>query len=120
MKGQYIWPSHTIGTFVELVKEICNANDHNKQLIFGLLDQVFFSRDISRLPHLQNRMLGLRIEASLRSYALDPAIDVEHAYNVTKLLYKNLKTGSSDRVPREHWVLMKWMMCITVYSIFED
>ena len=91
MKGQYIWPSHTIGTFVELVKEICNANDHNKQLIFGLLDQVFFSRDISRLPHLQNRMLGLRIEASLRSYALDPAIDVEHAYNVTKLLYKNLK-----------------------------
>ena len=44
MKGQYIWPSHIIGTFVELVKEICNAIDHNKQLIFGLLDQVFFSR----------------------------------------------------------------------------
>ena len=76
-------------TFVELVKEICNAIDHNKQLIFGLLDQVFFQR-IYHLPHLQNRMLVLRIEAST-FLCIDPAIDVEHAYNVTKLLYKNLK-----------------------------
>ena len=91
IEGQYIWPSHTIGTFVELIKEICSTNNHNKKLIYGLLDQIFFSRDISRLPHLQNRMLGLRIEASLRSHALDPAIDVEHAYKHSKILYSNLQ-----------------------------
>ena len=99
MEGQYIWPSHTIGTFVELVKEICGGSNNNKRLIFGLLDQVFSSRNISRLPHLQNRMIALRTEVSLRAYALDPAIDVDYAFKKTKILYQSLQKVSFSITP---------------------
>ena len=95
LNEKYLWPTHTTGTFIELISSICkNPRKIEKDKVSGLLDDLFYQRDyIGGTAYVQNRSLALRIECSLRSANLEPSLDVANAYE-NGILFKKIRRVS--------------------------